>query len=257
MNSQKFQKQELNPKQVLNDDEFAYIAENIKQIKFNIDNAIAKYRKPDEVVRLMAVTKTVRYEAINYAVRQGITLLGENRVQEFLDKKGFYTGNYEINFIGHLQSNKIKYIINNVSLIQSVDSFKLACEIDRQAQKHNKIMDILVEVNIGGEQSKSGVLKTELENVIYQISELKNIKVKGLMIIPPPENSEKYFCEMQELFVSSRSRHSDSVNMELLSMGMSSDYVSAVKYGSNIVRIGTALFGARKYREEANSYGIT
>jgi pyridoxal phosphate enzyme (YggS family) len=133
-----------------------------------------------------------------------------------------------------------------VSLIQSVDSIKLANEIDRQALKHNKIMDILVEVNIGNEESKSGVMKNELADIMFKLSELKNIRVKGLMTIPPIGNSERYFCEMQELFENTKGKHIDNVNMELLSMGMSADYVLAVKYGSNIVRIGTALFGARK-----------
>ncbi len=244
MNSQ--QNQKLSQNQVQNDAEFAYISENIKQVRYNINETFAKYRKTDDVVRIMAVTKTVGYEAVNFAVRQGITLLGENRVQEYLEKKYFYLGNSEINFIGHLQSNKIKYIIDNVSLIQSVDSVKLANEIDRQALKHNKIMDVLVEVNIGSEKSKSGVMKNELIDILYQMSDMNNIRVKGLMTIPPVGNSERYFCEMQELFVDAKEKHIDNINMELLSMGMSADYVLAVKYGSNIVRIGTALFGARK-----------
>ncbi len=226
---------------------YSYIDENIKKIEYNVEEAKAKYRKQDDDIRVMAVTKTVDYNVVNYAASKGLTLLGENKVQEFLEKKDFYNRNCEINFIGHLQSNKIKYIIKSVSLIQSVDSIRLAEEIDRQALKNDITMDVLAEVNIGGEESKSGIMKSELEELVYRIADLKNIRLKGFMTIPPVIEPEKYFCEMQELFNDYKGRNIENTEMSILSMGMSSDYVLGIKYGSNIVRIGTALFGARNY----------
>ncbi len=222
------------------------ISENIKRIRYNVEEAKAKYRKSDETVKIMAVTKTVPYERVNLAVKEGLTLLGENRVQEYLEKKDFYDKKAEINFIGHLQSNKIKYIIDSVTLIHSVDSAELAAEIDRRAAKAGKIMDVLIEVNIGGEESKSGVSPGGLREMLYKASELKSIRVNGLMTIPPVGGSEKSFAEMKQLFEDMKSESIGSIRMDILSMGMSADYVSAVKYGSNIVRIGSGIFGSRK-----------
>lgn len=222
------------------------ISENLKRIRFNIEEAKAKYRKQDDVVRLMAVTKTVPYQRVNLAVGEGITLLGENRVQEYLEKKDFYDKNAEVHFIGHLQSNKIKYIVDSVTMIHSVDSAKLAAEIDRQAAKAGVVMNVLLEVNIGGEETKSGVPPEGLRELVYETGNFKNIKVKGLMTIPPPEESEESFYKMSGLFSDLKSERIENTDMEILSMGMSADYVLAVKYGSNIVRIGSGIFGARK-----------
>ena len=233
----------------VNHPEFKYILENYKEICYNIENVKVKYRKGEDNVQLMAVTKTVEPEKINYAISQGVTLLGENRVQEFMSKKDEYDKKADVHFIGHLQSNKIKYIINDVKLIQSVDSIKLAKEIDRLAEKNNKTMDILIEVNIGNELSKSGVSKDMLADLIYQISELKNVSIKGLMAIPPIGSGEGVFEEMNGLFLNLKEKNISSVSMDILSMGMSGDYELAIKHGSNLVRIGTKLFGARKYLE--------
>ncbi len=224
----------------------ADISENLKRIRYDIGEAMAKYRNPDDSLRIMAVTKTVPYQRVNLAIDDGITLLGENRVQEYLEKKDFYKKDAEVHFIGHLQSNKVKYIIDSVSLIHSVDSLKLASEIDRLAAKNGICRNILIEVNIGGEESKSGVPENEVRELISGISDMKNIRIKGLMTIPPAGQSEKYFERMQRLFCDIRSEKYENADMEILSMGMSSDYVSAVKYGSNIVRIGSAIFGSRK-----------
>lgn len=224
---------------------FENIVDNIKEICYNVSVAKEKYRKSDEIVRIMAVTKTVQPEFVNVAVQNGITLLGENRVQEFLSKKDFYDKQAEVHFIGHLQTNKVKYIINDVALIQSVDSFKLAHEINKHAVKNNKIMDVLVEVNIGDESSKNGIDKNSVENLVCEISTLPNVKIKGLMTIPPPMCSEKVFDEMHNIFLDLKERKISDVNMDILSMGMSGDYETAVKHGSNLVRIGTKLFGAR------------
>ncbi len=226
--------------------EFEYIRENYKQILFDVEESKAKYRSADDKIQIMAVTKTVQPEAINYAVDCGIKLLGENRVQEYLSKKFFYDKSADVQFIGHLQSNKVKYIIDTVSLIQSVDSFDLAKEINKQAEKLNIVKDILIEVNIGDEETKSGISSSEVENLLYEVSLFKNIKVNGLMTIPPIGCSEKIFYKMNELFIDIRGKNIDNINMLTLSMGMSSDYPLAIKYGSNLVRIGTRLFGARK-----------
>lgn len=234
---------------VVNNSSFKYILENYKEICYNIENAKVKYRNSDELIRLMAVTKTVDTDKINFAVSQGIDLLGENRVQEFLSKKDMYDKTAEVHFIGHLQTNKVKYIINDVKLIQSVDSIKLAKEIDKSAKKNNKVMDILVEVNIGNESSKSGVLKESLLDLVYQISELNNIRIHGLMAIPPINSDERVFADMHDIFLELKSKDIQGTSMDILSMGMSGDYEIAIKHGSNLVRIGTKLFGARKYLE--------
>lgn len=226
------------------------ISENLKRIRFDIEEAKAKYRKQDDIVRLMAVTKTVPYQRVNLAAGEGVTLLGENRVQEYLEKKDFYDKSAEVHFIGHLQSNKVKYIIDSVKMIHSVDSAKLASEIDRQAAKAGVVMDVLLEVNIGGEDTKSGVSPEGLRELVYETGDMKNIRLKGLMTIPPPGESEKSFYEMNGLFSDLKSERFENADMEILSMGMSADYALAVKYGSNIVRIGSGIFGARKYREE-------
>ena len=232
-----------------NHPEYKYILENYKEICYNVENAKVKYRSSDDNVKIMVVTKTVAPEKINFAIAQGITLLGENRVQEFMSKKDEYDKKADVHFIGHLQSNKVKYIINDVKLIQSVDSLKLAKEIDRLAEKNNKIMDILIEVNIGGELSKSGVIQDNLPELIYQISELKNVNIKGLMAIPPIGCGEDVFEKMNGIFINLKEKNIHNVSMEILSMGMSGDYEQAIKHGSNLVRLGTKPFGARKYLE--------
>lgn len=222
------------------------ISENIKRVRFNVEEAKVKYRKPDDLVRIMAVTKTVPYERVNLAVKEGLTLLGENRVQEYLEKKDFYDKKAEINFIGHLQSNKIKYIIDSVTLIHSVDSARLASEIDRYAAKTGKTTDVLIEVNIGDEESKSGVSPDELSELAGEITEMKNVRLRGLMTIPPIGRSEESFDKMRMLFDDLKAGLRCKAEIDILSMGMSADYVSAVKYGSNIVRIGSGIFGSRK-----------
>lgn len=225
--------------------DFRYIDENLKIIRENINEAYEKYRKKGDVIRVMAVTKTVSPEAVNHAVSLGIDLLGENRVQEYQSKRDFYDKSAEVQFIGHLQTNKVKYIINSVSMIQSVDSIRLAAEINRLAKANGRVMDILCEVNIGGEESKSGVSPDELPVLLSEISEMQNVRVKGLMTIPPPTGSDVFLGRMQELFSSAADRKISGVDMDILSMGMTHDYAQAVKYGSTLVRIGTGLFGER------------
>ena len=222
------------------------VSENLKRVQYNIAEAKAKYRNENDDVRLMAVTKTVPYEIVNSVIEQGVDLLGENRVQEYLDKKDHYDKNAEVHFIGHLQTNKVKYIVDSVKCIHSVDSLKLAAEIEKLAEKNGIVMNVLTEVNIGGEDSKSGISTDMLDELVYGISEMKNIKLCGLMTIPPVGNSEFYFEKMQRIFEDLKAKKVDNVSMDILSMGMSADYVGAIKYGSNIVRVGSAIFGARK-----------
>ncbi len=227
------------------------VIENLKIIRENIANAAMKSGRSEADVQLMAVTKTVAPELVNVAINNGVRLLGENRVQEFLDKRESYL-DAEVQFIGHLQTNKVKYIIDKVSMIQSVDSVKLAKEISRCAQKINKTMDILVEINIGEEASKSGTSPDYAFELTEQIAELPNISVRGIMSIPPicDEKTQvlKYFSQLHQIFVDIKGKNIDNVYMEYLSMGMSQDYEAAIEMGANIVRIGSALFGQRIYK---------
>jgi len=227
--------------------DFSYIDENYRRISFEVSEAMAKYRRSDEKVDIMAVTKTVEPAAVNHAAELGIKLLGENRVQEYCSKKEFYSKDTEVQFIGHLQTNKVKYIIDSVSVIQSVDSIKLANEINRQAAKIGKVQKCLVEVNIGNEESKGGIDKACLKDLLYETAEMENIKVCGLMAIPPIMGAEKYLCDMQQLFADISAEKIENISMEVLSMGMSGDYVQAIKYGSTLIRIGRGLFGPRNY----------
>lgn len=224
---------------------YGYVTENVKRILDEIAETEEKYRGTAGNVRLMAVTKTVAPEAVNAAVGAGVKLLGENRVQEYLEKKELYLPEAEVQFIGRLQTNKVKYIIDSVTLIHSVDSVKLCGEISRLAVKNNKVMDILAEVNIGGEESKGGVAPEMLGDFVAEISEMQGIRFKGLMTIPPPGCSEECFEKMQRIFGDIRDKYREA---DILSMGMSADYKLAVKYGSTIVRVGTGIFGARTYK---------
>lgn len=233
-------------------DRFSDIEENLKIIRENILNAAQKSGRNSNDIKLMAVTKTVEPIFINHAIDCGIDLIGENKVQEYLSKKDeLNLKNCDIHLIGHLQSNKIKQIISEVSMIQSVDSLNLAQEISKYAQSNNLNMDILVEVNIGNEDSKFGLDSSKITETCHEIAELKGITVKGLMTIPPISENEteqsRYFSNMYNLFIDIQSKKMDNVFMDILSMGMSDDYQQAISEGSNLVRIGSAIFGARKY----------
>lgn len=223
--------------------EFDYIGENLRRIRADISEACAAAGRAPESVRLMAVTKTVAPEAVNYAINNGIDLLGENRVQEFLSKKESYDKSAEVHMIGHLQTNKVKYIISDVTMIQSVDSEKLLGEISRLAVKNGRVMDILCEVNIGGEDSKSGVQPEALHELLVKASQTEGVRLRGLMTIPPPSESDIFLGRMKELF----DKYSGEFPMDVLSMGMTHDYAAAIKHGSTLVRVGTGLFGARNY----------
>ena len=228
---------------------------NLSVITQNISEAYDKYRHDGTKVDIMAVTKTVPAEVVNWIFDWGLDLMGENRVQEYLSKKDLYSKTTEngsaprIHFIGHLQTNKVKYIINEMDMIQSVDSVKLAHEIDRLAKANNKVMDILCEVNIGGEESKSGIAPDKLDELLEEAAAMENINIRGLMTIPPPVDSDIFLGRMGELFNKLKTENRQGVNMDILSMGMTHDYADAVKYGSTLVRIGSGLFGARNYNK--------
>ena len=228
----------------------AEFEKNYAQIRKNIaEAAIRSGRKPEDII-LLAATKTVSLERINYAISRGIEYIGENRVQEFLSKKDALAP-CRRHFIGHLQTNKVKDILPFVELIHSVDSIHLAREISKQSIKLGKTTDILLEINIGCQQSKFGFSADEAENAVREAAKLPNISVKGLMAIPPecedPEENRKYFTIMKKLFVDIGSKKIDNSSMDILSMGMSGDYAVAVSEGANLVRIGSALFGKRNY----------
>lgn len=225
---------------------------NYKTICENIAKAAQKCGKNESEITFLAATKTVDATTINHAISLGLDHIGENRVQELLLKYDDYDlSKCELQFIGHLQSNKVRQVIDKVSLIQSVDSLKLASEISRQAQLKNREMDILIEVNIGKEENKTGVMPECLTDLLHQIKDLPSIHVKGLMAIPPIcDNSQKickYFDNMHKMFIDIKDKNIDNISMDVLSMGMSDDYVEAILCGSNMVRVGSALFGARNY----------
>lgn len=231
----------------LNDIEYNY-----KLINERIAEAALKAGKSREDITFLAATKTVEPEAINYAISLGLDHIGENKVQELLSKYDKYNlSDCSLQFIGHLQTNKVRQIVDKVDLIQSVDSLKLANEIAKQSFKLNKTTDILVEVNIGREENKSGVYPENLEELLCQIAEIKGISVKGLMTIPPIcDNSHKilkYFNNMHNIFIDISQKKLDNISMTILSMGMSADYYEAILEGANMVRIGSLLFGARNY----------
>ncbi len=235
----------------MKENRLARIEYNIEKIREEIAAACARSGRSIDEVKIMAVTKTVPYEEVNFAVSKGITLLGENRAQEMLSKYEMYSPEAEIHFIGALQSNKVRYVIDKVKMIQSVDSVKLAAEISKRAQICGIEMEALVEINIGEEESKSGIEVAKAEEMVCEIAEMKGIKVRGLMTIPPicekMAESGKFFENMRRLFVDIKGKKIDNVSMDILSMGMSGDYVEAIEHGTNIVRLGRAIFGERKY----------
>lgn len=225
---------------------------NYKLINERIAEAAQKVGKSREDITFLAATKTVEPEVINHAISLGLDHIGENKVQELLSKYDSYNlENCSLQFIGHLQTNKVRQIVDKVDLIQSVDSVKLANEIAKQSLKLNKTTDILVEVNIGREENKSGVYPENLEELLCEISKIEGISVKGLMTIPPicdnKHKISKYFNNMHNIFIDISSKKLDNISMTILSMGMSADYYEAILEGANMVRIGSSLFGARDY----------
>lgn len=218
------------------------ISDNIARIRSELNGR----------ARLLAATKTVSAETINFAISQGIDLIGENRVNELLEKYEYLDrSKVEIHFIGALQTNKVKYIIDKVDMIQSVDRASLALEIERLAAKHNIVMPILAEINIGNEATKSGIEPERAAEFCDFLRSLPHLKLKGLMAIPPKcENfgdNRQYFSKMKKIFIDISSKNVDNNIMDILSLGMSDDYLTAVECGSNLVRVGSSIFGKRNY----------
>lgn len=226
------------------------LKENVEKIRILIDD-IKKKHGINKNVTLLAATKTVPAEVINYVTQElGITHIGENRVQELLDKYDKLDLNgVELHFIGKLQTNKVKYIIDKVSMIHSLDSIKLAKEIDSRAKKIGKIMDVLVEVNSGREENKSGIYPEDVRAFLEEVSKFENIRVRGLMTIAPvcteKEDYRKFFAETYSIFIDNLQNKIHNIYMDFLSMGMTDSFDIAVQEGSDIVRVGSAIFGSR------------
>ena len=237
------------------------ITENVRLARQRINAAAESAGRSGAEVRLLAATKMNDAGRVREAVRAGVDICAENRVQEFLAKNAMNA--YApccVHFIGHLQKNKVKYLVGAVELIHSVDSIELMDAISRRAEALGIVQDVLLEVNIGGEASKSGVSPEELDALLAHTALCGGLRVKGLMAIPPAasagEENRWYFRRMYELFVDIRRKTYDNVSMAELSMGMSGDYEEAVRCGATIVRLGTALFGPRNYDlQEAPPYG--
>lgn len=227
------------------------IRSNIEEIRHRIAAAAARSGRNPEEVKLIAVTKTVDFERIRMAVDAGIADLGENRVQELCEKYDILDRNGNWHLIGHLQTNKVKYIIDKVRMIHSVDRMELAEEIQKRASKAGRVLEILVQVNIAEEESKFGISRDRTMEFVRGLAELPNLKVKGLMTLAPlvenPEEIRWVFRELSKLRIDIRQENIDNIDMEILSMGMSNDFEAAIEEGSNMVRVGTAIFGKREY----------
>ncbi len=228
------------------------ITENVRLIRQKMEKAaLAAGRDPKEIL-LCAATKMNGADAVREAISAGVDCCGENRVQELTGKlsENAYAG-APVHFIGHLQTNKVRQVVGKVSLIHSVDSLRLLRAIDSEAQKQGIRQDILLEINIGGEESKSGFSPEELSSVLEEASSLSGIFIRGLMAIPPicqkPGENTKFFQKMYQLSVDITTKKYDNVCSAVLSMGMSADFEDAIACGSTMVRIGTDIFGARNY----------
>ncbi len=228
------------------------IAENVKEIKRRVAEAALRSGRAPEDVRLCAATKMNDAVRVREAVEAGVDICGENRVQELTEKyeQGAYTG-CPLHFIGHLQKNKVKYLVGKVQLIESADCMELLEAIDKRAASMGLKQDVLLEVNVGGEEAKSGFAPEKLMEYLPQMAQFGSVRVRGLMAIPPicekTEEIRPYFRTMKQLFIDIGAKKYDNVSMDFLSMGMSADFETAIEEGANIVRVGTGIFGARHY----------
>lgn len=229
----------------------ADIKENLANVRKNIEESCKKVGRDVSEVTLITVSKTKPLSDLRIAYEEGSRDFGENKVQELVSKIDEMPSDVKWHLIGHLQRNKVKYIAGKVAMIHSVDSYRLAEEINVQAKKNSCVIPILIEINIAGEDTKFGIKPEEAEELIREISELENVKVSGLMTIAPnvanPEENRAYFKAMKDLFVDISSKNIDNVEMKVLSMGMTNDYTVAVEEGATMIRIGTGIFGARDY----------
>lgn len=231
------------------------IAENLIQVRENIARAAQKAGRDERDILLIGATKMNDAARVREAIAAGLTACGENRVQELLEKNaaGAYEG-AQLHFIGHLQRNKVKQIVGVAQLIHSVDSVELMSAISREAEKKGIVQDILLEINVAGEASKSGAAPEKLPELLEKADDFPGLRVRGLMAIPPicrfPDENLPYFNLVQQLFIDNGGKKYDNVVMDFMSMGMSGDYQAAISCGANMIRIGTAIFGKRQYPEK-------
>ena len=222
------------------------IEENIRRVKADIADACTRCGRDPAEVMLLAVTKNHTADEINRVVEAGITTLAENRVQELMSKYDLVQGDVSWHLIGHLQRNKVKYIADKVDMIHSVESQSLVEEINKQCGKIGKVMDILAEINISGEESKHGIPADEAEDFVKMAAQYPYVRVRGLMTMAPKfsrtDEIHDIFAQLNKIGVDIRAKKYDNISIDYLSMGMSNDYIIAVEEGSNIVRIGSALF---------------
>ncbi len=227
------------------------IRENLDTVKNRIENACKACGRESSEVKLVAVSKTKPLAALKEAYAYGCRDFGENKVQELLDKYEALPKDIRWHMIGHLQRNKVKYIVDKVFLIHSVDSLRLAQEIEKEAAKKEVTVSILVEVNVAGEESKFGTTSGEACSLVEEIARLPHVKVKGLMTIAPyvedAEENRRYFAKLKQIYVDIIHKNIDNVFMEELSMGMTGDYEVAITEGATYVRVGTGIFGEREY----------
>ncbi len=232
----------------------SFIKDNFSDITERIEKSAVKSGRKKEDVRLVTVTKTIDTERIKEAVSAGATILGENRVQEILEKYDELSGLAEFHLIGHLQKNKVKYIIGKVGLIHSVESLSLASEIDKKAKKEGIVQKILIEVNVSGEESKFGIKPEDAEAFLKEASKFENVKIEGLMTVAPFDANEEelrgIFKGLRELAEKIKSLNIERVSMKELSMGMTGDYELAIEEGATMVRVGTGIFGKRDYSKQ-------
>lgn len=228
------------------------IAENVALVQSQIASAARAVGRAPSEITLCAATKMNDADRVRQAIAAGIACCGENKVQELLEKHAAnaYCG-AQVDFIGHLQTNKVKSVVGNVRLIHSVDSERLLAAINAEAQKRGLVQEILLEINIGQEQSKSGFSPCELSPLLEKAGAYAHVRIRGLMAIPPicriSDGNHKFFTEIRNLSVDIAAKKYDNVSMEILSMGMSDDFADAIACGSTMIRIGTAIFGARDY----------
>ena len=230
------------------------LKENLANVEKNIEQACKNAGRNRNEVTLIAVSKTKPVEMLQEIYDENIRDFGENKVQELCSKMEQLPSDIRWHMIGHLQRNKVKYIVGKVELIHSVDTYRLAEEINIQAKKQNVIVPILVEVNIAHEESKFGISAEDAILLVEEISRLENIRIKGLMTIAPyvenPEDNRLYFRKIKQLSVDITNKNIDNVSMEILSMGMTGDYMVAIEEGATMVRVGTGIFGERIYKQE-------
>ncbi len=233
------------------------IRENLRHVESEIQAACERAGRDVSEVTLIAVSKTKPVEMLREAYEAGARDFGENKVQELMDKIPQMPEDVRWHMIGHLQRNKVKYIVGKVCLIHSVDSYRLAEEISREAVKQDVSVDILIEVNVAGEESKFGVAPGDVIPLVKEISGLPGIRIRGLMTIAPfvekPEENREIFEKLRHLSVDIMRENVDNVTMNVLSMGMTGDYVAAVEEGATCVRVGTGIFGERDYSREQPS----